>query len=114
MSSQESPIFFATRLAARIGLIRTRGHHLPLNVLLILAPLMPERSAAGGFMVIARTTRPSALCLSGSCSRSFLDHRTVLSRGRLKILYDLLLYKKSASIPPHEERAVKAPQPAGT
>jgi MFS family permease len=82
---------FATRLAARIGLIRTMVvTHLPSNVLLILVPLMPnlslavlvlllrfsisqmdvptrqsytmavvpaeERSAAGGFTGVARTT----------------------------------------------------------
>jgi MFS family permease len=133
---------FATRLAARIGLIRTMVvTHLPSNVLLILVPLMPnlswavavlllrfsisqmdvptrqsytmavvpaeERSAAGGFTGIARTTGAalSPLFVGFMFARSSWINVPFFLAGALKILYDLLLYKEFVSIPPVEERS---------
>jgi MFS family permease len=131
---------FATRLAARIGLIRTMVvTHLPSNVLLILVPLMPnlswavavlllrfsisqmdvptrqsytmavvpaeERSAAGGFTGVARTTGAalSPLFVGFMFARSSWINVPFFLAGGLKILYDLLLYKEFVSIPPVEE-----------
>ena len=133
---------FATRLAARIGLIRTMVvTHLPSNVLLILVPLMPnlscavvalllrfsisqmdvptrqsytmavvpaeERSAAGGFTGVARTTGAalSPLFAGFMFARSSWINVPFFLAGGLKILYDLLLYKEFISIPPVEERS---------
>jgi MFS family permease len=133
---------FATRLAARIGLIRTMVvTHLPSNVLLILVPLMPnlslavvvlllrfsisqmdvptrqsytmavvpaeERSAAGGFTGVARTTGAalSPLFVGFMFARSDWINVPFFLAGGLKILYDLLLYKEFVSIPPVEERS---------
>ena len=132
---------FATRLAARIGLIRTMVvTHLPSNVLLILVPLMPnlslavgvlllrfsisqmdvptrqsytlavvpaeERSAAGGFTGVARTTGAaiSPLFVGFMFARTAWINVPFFLAGALKILYDLLLYKEFVSIPPVEER----------
>jgi MFS family permease len=132
---------FATRLAARIGLIRTMVvTHLPSNVLLILVPLMPnlslavvvlllrfsisqmdvptrqsytmavvpaeERSAAGGFTGVARTTGAalSPLFVGFMFARASWINVPFFLAGALKILYDLLLYKEFVSIPPIEER----------
>jgi MFS family permease len=132
---------FATRLAARIGLIRTMVvTHLPSNVLLILVPLMPnlslavlvlllrfsisqmdvptrqsytlavvpaeERSAAGGFTGVARTTGAalSPLFVGFMFARASWINVPFFLAGGLKILYDLLLYKEFAGIPPIEER----------
>jgi MFS family permease len=132
----------ATRLAARIGLIRTMVvTHLPSNVLLILVPLMPnlswavvvlllrfsisqmdvptrqsytmavvpaeERSAAGGFTGVARTTGAalSPLFVGFMFARSSWINVPFFLAGGLKILYDLLLYKEFVSIPPVEERS---------
>ena len=132
---------FATRLAARIGLIRTMVvTHLPSNVLLVLVPLMPnllwavvvlllrfsisqmdvptrqsytmavvpaeERSAAGGFTGVARTTGAalSPLFVGFMFARSSWINVPFFLAGGLKILYDLLLYKEFVSIPPIEER----------
>jgi MFS family permease len=133
---------FATRLAARIGLIRTMVvTHLPSNVLLILVPLMPnlslavvvlllrfsisqmdvptrqsytmavvpaeERSAAGGFTGVARTTGAalSPLFVGFMFARASWINVPFFLAGALKILYDLLLYKEFVSIPPVEERS---------
>jgi MFS family permease len=133
---------FATRLAARIGLIRTMVvTHLPSNVLLILVPLMPnlswavmvlllrfsisqmdvptrqsytmavvpaeERSAAGGFTAVARTTGAalSPLFVGFMFARASWINVPFFLAGGLKILYDLLLYKEFVSIPPVEERS---------
>jgi MFS family permease len=133
---------FATRLAARIGLIRTMVvTHLPSNILLILVPLMPnlswavvvlllrfsisqmdvptrqsytmavvpaeERSAAGGFTGVARTTGAalSPLFAGFMLARSSWINVPFYLAGGLKILYDLLLYKEFVSIPPVEERS---------
>ena len=131
----------ASRLASRIGLIRTMVvTHLPSNILLILVPLMPnlslavlvlllrfsisqmdvptrqsytmavvpaeERSAAGGFTGVARTTGAaiSPLFVGFMFARtSWIDVPFFLA-GALKILYDLLLYKEFVKIPPVEER----------
>jgi len=133
---------FATRLAARIGLIRTMVvTHLPSNVLLVLVPLMPnlswavvvlllrfsisqmdvptrqsytmavvppeERSAAGGFTGVARTTGAalSPLFVGFMFARSSWINVPFFLAGGLKILYDLLLYKEFVNIPPVEERS---------
>jgi len=133
---------FATRLAARIGLIRTMVvTHLPSNVLLILVPLMTnlslavvvlllrfsisqmdvptrqsytmavvpaeERSAAGGFTGVARTTGAalSPLFVGFMFARASWINVPFFLAGALKILYDLLLYKEFVSVPPVEERS---------
>jgi MFS family permease len=133
---------FASRLASRIGLVRTMVvTHLPSNILLLLVPLMPnlslavlvlllrfsisqmdvptrqsytmavvpaeERSAAGGFTAVARTTGAaiSPLFVGFMFARSSWINVPFFLAGALKILYDLLLYKQFVSIPPAEERS---------
>ena len=130
----------ATRLAARIGLIRTMVvTHLPSNILLILVPLMPnlslavlvlllrfsisqmdvptrqsytmavvpaeERSAAGGFTGVARTTGAaiSPLLAGFLFARPSLINAPFFIAGTLKIIYDLLLYKQFVAVRPPEE-----------
>jgi MFS family permease len=132
---------FASRLATRIGLIRTMVvTHLPSNILLIFVPLMPnlslavlvlllrfsisqmdvptrqsytmavvppeERSAAGGFTGVARTTGAaiSPLLAGFLFARPSLISAPFFIAGALKILYDLLLYRQFISIPLPEER----------
>jgi MFS family permease len=132
---------FATRLAARIGLIRTMVvTHLPSNVLLILVPLMPnlslavlvlllrfsisqmdvptrqsytmavvpaeERSAAGGFTGVARTTGAaiSPLLAGFLFARPSLISTPFFIAGTLKIVYDLLLYRSFRRLHPAEEQ----------
>jgi MFS family permease len=130
----------ATRLAARIGLIRTMVvTHLPSNILLILVPLMPnlslavlvlllrfsisqmdvptrqsytmavvppeERSAAGGFTGVARTTGAavSPLLAGFLFARPSLISTPFFIAGTLKIIYDLLLYRQFVGMRPPEE-----------
>lgn len=130
----------ASRLATRIGLVRTMVvTHLPSNVLLILVPLMPtlwlavvvlllrfsisqmdvptrqsytmavveakERSAAGGFTGVARTTGAaiSPLLAGFLFSRPSLIDLPFFIAGTLKIVYDLLLYFSFRKIRPPEE-----------
>jgi MFS family permease len=130
----------ASRLAARIGLIRTMVvTHLPSNLLLILVPLMPnlslavlvllvrfsisqmdvptrqsytmavvrpeERSAAGGFTGIARTTGAaiSPLFAGFLFARPSLIDAPFFIAGTLKIIYDLLLYYSFRKLRPPEE-----------
>jgi MFS family permease len=131
----------ASRLAARVGLVRTMVFtHLPSNVLLILVPLMPslslavlvlllrfsisqmdvparqsyimavvpaeERSAAGGFTGVARTTGAaiSPLFVGFLFVKPSLISAPFFIAGTLKIVYDLLLYKAFVAIRPPEER----------
>jgi MFS family permease len=130
----------ATRLAARIGLIRTMVvTHLTSNILLILVPLMPnlslavlmlllrfsisqmdvptrqsytmavvpaeERSAAGGFSGVARTTGAaiSPLLAGFLFARPSLINAPFFIAGALKIIYDLVLYKQFVAVRPPEE-----------
>jgi MFS family permease len=132
----------ASRLAARIGLVRTMVFtHLPSNVLLILVPLMPnlslavlvlllrfsisqmdvparqsyimavvpaeERSAAGGFTGVARTTGAaiSPLFVGFLFAKPSLISAPFFIAGTLKIVYDLLLYKAFVAIKPPEEQS---------
>jgi MFS family permease len=129
----------ASRLASRIGLIKTMVFtHLPSNILLILVPLMPnlslavllllirfsisqmdvptrqsytmavvspeERSAAGGITGVARTTGAaiSPLFAGFLFARPALISVPFFIAGTLKILYDLLLYRKFVAIQPKE------------
>jgi MFS family permease len=131
----------ASRLAARIGLVRTMVvTHLPSNILLILVPLMPnlsmavlvlllrfsisqmdvptrqsytmavvppeERSAAGGFTGVARTTGAaiSPLFVGFLFARPSLINAPFFIAGALKIVYDLLLYYSFRKLHPPEER----------
>jgi MFS family permease len=131
----------ATRLAARIGLIRTMVvTHLPSNILLILVPLMPnlslavfvlllrfsisqmdvptrqsytmavvppeERSAAGGFTGVARTTGAaiSPLLAGFLFARPSLISAPFFIAGTLKIIYDILLYRSFRTLHPPEEQ----------
>ena len=131
----------ASRLASRIGLVRTMVFtHLPSNVLLILVPLMPtlpfavlvlllrfsisqmdvparqsytmavvpaeERSAAGGFTGVARTTGAalSPLFAGFLFGRPSLISTPFFIAGTLKIAYDLLLYRSFRRLRPPEER----------
>jgi MFS family permease len=131
----------ASRLASRIGLVRTMVFtHLPSNVLLILVPLMPtlpiavlvlllrfsisqmdvparqsytmavvpaeERSAAGGFTGVARTTGAalSPLFAGFLFARPSLISTPFFIAGTLKITYDLLLYRSFRRLRPPEER----------
>jgi MFS family permease len=132
----------ASRLAGRIGLVRTMVFtHLPSNVLLILVPLMPslplavlvlllrfsisqmdvparqsyimavvpaeERSAAGGFTGVARTTGAaiSPLFVGFLFAKPSLISAPFFIAGTLKIVYDLLLYKGFVAIHPPEEQS---------
>jgi MFS family permease len=131
----------ASRLAVRIGLVRTMVvTHLPSNILLILVPLMPtlslailvlilrfsisqmdvptrqsytmavvpaeERSAAGGFTGVARTTGAalSPLFVGFLFAKPSLINAPFFIAGTLKIVYDLLLYYSFRKIRPPEER----------
>jgi len=131
----------ASRLAVRIGLVRTMVvTHLPSNILLILVPLMPtlslailvlllrfsisqmdvptrqsytmavvpaeERSAAGGFTGVARTTGAALgpLFVGFLFARPSLISAPFFIAGTLKIVYDLLLYYSFRKIRPPEER----------
>jgi MFS family permease len=130
----------ASRLASRIGLIRTMVvTHLPSNVLLILVPLMPnlplavlvllvrfsisqmdvptrqsytmavvspeERSAAGGITGVARTTGAAASPFFAGLlfARPALIGVPFFIAGTLKIIYDLLLYRKFVAVRLKEE-----------
>ena len=130
----------ASRLASRIGLIRTMVvTHLPSNVLLVLVPLMPnlplavlvllvrfsisqmdvptrqsytmavvspeERSAAGGITGVARTTGAAASPFFAGLlfARPALIGVPFIIAGTLKIIYDLLLYRKFVAVRPKEE-----------
>jgi MFS family permease len=132
----------ASRLAARIGRVRTMVFtHLPSNILLILVPLMPnlplavlvlllrfsisqmdvparqsyimavvpaeERSAAGGFTGVARTTGAaiSPLFAGFLFARPSLISVPFFLAGALKIVYDLMLYRGFVTIQPPEEKA---------
>ena len=131
----------ASRLASRIGLIRTMVvTHLPSNLLLILVPLMPslslavlvlllrfsisqmdvptrqsytmavvppeERSAAGGFTGVARTTGAaiSPLFAGFLFARPSLINAPFFIAGTLKIIYDLLVYYSFRKLRPPEEQ----------
>jgi MFS family permease len=131
----------ASRLATRIGLIRTMVvTHLPSNLLLILVPLMPnlslavlvllvrfsisqmdvptrqsytmavvhpeERSAAGGFTGVARTTGAaiSPLLAGFLFAKPSLINIPFFIAGALKVVYDLLLYVSFRKLRPPEER----------
>jgi MFS family permease len=133
----------ASRLAGRIGLVRTMVFtHLPSNILLILVPLMPnltlavlvlllrfsisqmdvparqsytmavvpadERSAAGGFTGVARTTGAaiSPLFAGFLFARPSLISVPFFIAGTLKIVYDLMLYRGFATVRPPEEHVV--------
>ena len=66
-----------------------------------------ERSAAGGFTGVARTTGAalSPLFAGFMFARPSWINVPFFLAGGLKILYDLLLYKEFVSIPPVEERS---------
>jgi MFS family permease len=130
----------ASRLAARIGLVRTMVvTHLPSNLLLIAVPLMPtlslavlvlllrfsisqmdvptrqsytmavvearERSAAGGFTGVARTTGAaiSPLLTGFLFARPGLINLPFYIAGTVKVVYDLLLYFSFRQLRPPEE-----------
>lgn len=131
---------FASRLANRIGLVRTMVvTHLPSNLLLIAVPLMPtlslavlvlilrfsisqmdvptrqsytmavveaeERSAAGGFTGVARTTGAaiSPLLAGFLFACPGLINLPFYIAGTLKVVYDLLLYVSFRQLRPPEE-----------
>lgn len=130
----------ASRLSARIGLVRTMViTHLPSNLLLIAVPLMPtlslavlvlllrfsisqmdvptrqsytmavvearERSAAGGFTGVARTTGAaiSPLLTGFLFARPGLINLPFYIAGTVKVVYDLLLYFSFRQLRPPEE-----------
>lgn len=130
----------ASRLATRIGLVRTMVvTHLPSNLLLIAVPLMPtlrlavlvlllrfsisqmdvptrqsftmavvearERSAAGGFTGVARTTGAaiSPLLTGFLFARPSLVNLPFYIAGTLKVVYDLLIYFSFRQLRPPEE-----------
>src|SRR6185437_6505774 len=134
----------ASRIAARIGLVRTMVFtHLPSNILLVLVPLMPnlslavvvlllrfsisqmdvptrqsytmavvearERSAAGGFTGVARTTGAaiSPLLAGFLFARPGLINLPFYIAGTLKAVYDLLLYFSFRQIRPPEEASAE-------
>ena len=134
----------ASRLANRIGLVRTMVvTHLPSNLLLIAVPLMPtlslavlvlllrfsisqmdvptrqsytmamvearERSAAGGFTAVARTTGAaiSPLLTGFLLARPGLINLPFYIAGTLKVIYDLLLYFSFRQLRPPEESAAE-------
>lgn len=130
----------ASRIAARIGLVRTMVvTHLPSNLFLIAVPLMPtlslavlvlllrssisqmdvptrqsytmavvearERSAAGGFTGVARTTGAaiSPLLTGFLFARPGLINLPFYIAGTVKVVYDLLLYFSFRQLRPPEE-----------
>jgi MFS family permease len=130
----------ASRIAARIGLVRTMVvTHLPSNLFLIAVPLMPtlslavlvlllrssisqmdvptrqsytmavvearERSAAGGFTGVARTTGAaiSPLLTGFLFARPGLINLPFYIAGTVKVVYDLLLYYSFRQLRPPEE-----------
>jgi len=134
----------ASRLATRIGLVRTMVvTHLPSNLLLIAVPLMPtlwlavfvlllrfsisqmdvptrqsytmavvearERSAAGGFTGVARTTGAaiSPLLTGFLFARPDLINLPFYIAGTLKVVYDLLLYFSFRQLRPPEEASAE-------
>jgi len=134
----------ASRLATRIGLVRTMVvTHLPSNLLLIAVPLMPtlslavlvlllrfsisqmdvptrqsytmavvearERSAAGGFTGVARTTGAaiSPLFAGFLFARPGLINLPFYIAGTLKAVYDLLLYFSFRQLRPPEESSAE-------
>lgn len=134
----------ASRLATRIGLVRTMVvTHLPSNLLLITVPLMPklslavlvlllrfcisqmdvparqsytmavveprERSAAGGFTGVARTTGAaiSPLLTGFLFARPALINLPFYIAGTLKVVYDLLVYFSFRQVRPPEEASVE-------
>jgi predicted MFS family arabinose efflux permease len=134
----------ASRLANRIGLVRTMVvTHLPSNLLLIAVPLMPtlslavlvlllrfsisqmdvptrqsytmavveagERSAAGGFTGVARTTGAaiSPLLAGILFARPGLINLPFYIAGTLKVVYDLLLYFSFRKLRPPEEASAE-------
>jgi MFS family permease len=134
----------ASRLANRIGLVRTMVvTHLPSNLLLIAVPLMPtlslavfvlllrfsisqmdvptrqsytmavvearERSAAGGFTGVARTTGAaiSPLLAGFLFARPGLINLPFYIAGTLKVVYDLLLYFSFRQLRPPEEASAE-------
>jgi MFS family permease len=64
-----------------------------------------ERSAAGGFTGVARTTGAaiSPLLAGFLFARPSLINTPFFVAGTLKIIYDLLLYKEFVSVRPPEE-----------
>src|SRR5882724_9919545 len=66
-----------------------------------------ERSAAGGFTGVARTTGAalSPLFVGFMFARTSWINLPFFLAGALKILYDLLLYKEFVNVPPVEERS---------
>jgi MFS family permease len=134
----------ASRLATRIGLVRTMVvTHVPSNLLLIAVPLMPtlslavlvlllrfsisqmdvptrqsytmavvearERSAAGGFTGVARTTGAaiSPLLAGFLFARPSLINLPFYIAGTLKAVYDLLLYFSFRKLRPPEEASAE-------
>ena len=134
----------ASRLANRIGLVRTMVvTHLPSNLLLIAVPLMPtlslavlvlllrfsisqmdvptrqsytmavveagERSAAGGFTGVARTTGAaiSPLLAGILFARPRLINLPFYIAGTFKVVYDLLLYFSFRKLRPPEETSAE-------
>lgn len=130
----------ASRLSARIGLVRTMVvTHLPSNLLLIAVPLMPtlslavlvlllrfsisqmdvptrqsytmavveagERSAAGGFTGVARTTGAaiSPLLAGFLFARPGFINLPFYIAGTLKVVYDLLVFFSFRKLHPQEE-----------
>jgi MFS family permease len=65
-----------------------------------------ERSAAGGFTGVARTTGAaiSPLFVGFMFTRASWINVPFFLAGSLKILYDLLLYKEFVSVPPVADR----------
>jgi MFS family permease len=135
---------FASRLANRIGLVRTMVFtHLPSNLLLIAVPLMPtlslavvvllfrfsisqmdvptrqsytmavvearERSAAGGFTGVARSTGAAIgpLLAGFLLARPSLINLPFYIAGTLKVVYDLLLYFSFRKVRPPEEASAE-------
>ena len=66
-----------------------------------------ERSAAAGITAVARTTGAaiSPLFVGFMFARPSLINAPFFIAGTLKIIYDLLLYKAFADVPPPEERS---------
>ena len=66
-----------------------------------------ERSAAAGITGVARTTGAaiSPLFVGFMFARPSLINAPFFIAGTLKIIYDLLLYKAFAAVPPPEERS---------
>jgi MFS family permease len=96
----------ASRLASRIGLVRTMVYtHLPSKSYTMAVVSPEERSAAAGITGVARTTGAAISPLFAGLlfARPSWINVPFFLAGGLKIIYDLLLYRAFERVTPSED-----------